>query len=80
MRSAQSKNEHSVRQLKVAEAVHHALMCNIYAKDMFLGHIEKDAVDIRRVEISRDLRYAKVYWLPNEISSATKVKATDSTR
>jgi ribosome-binding factor A len=72
---AASRNGRSIRQLRVADSVYDALIACIYTEDMFMGHLERDWVDIQRIEMSPDLHYAKVYWLPNETVSATKVSS-----
>jgi ribosome-binding factor A len=76
LKSRSPPNDHrerSIRQLRVANSVHQALLECIFVEDLLFGNLDRTRLDLRRVEMSPDLRYAKVYWQSNDGLSNTKV-------
>ena len=68
----------SVRQLRVANSVHQALLECIFVEDLLFGILDRTRIELRRVEMSPDLRYAKVYWQSNDDDDSANTKVSSS--
>ena len=67
--SSKSRNSHSAkgpsqRQLRVGEALRHALSYILFSEDFFDPDLENVSITISEISISLDLSNARVYTMP----------------